>query len=226
MPQINHWKTPKTIPELEKMLKAVQTGRVTDEDHLELIQKIGNVASNAMVALRATQSINKELGEKSKEKEKRKDNRDGGDYGKARVMGPEELQRREQYALDKAFEEAAIPFFAPLSVDIFTIDIYTKTTRPLSPAKQNRLFHQAVKPLFNHLTPELFASTQSQRATSAQVPVKTSKAEKALETVKKTALRPQKKTQQTVIEKLQMKAVIVQTRSGRSCTQIRTIRTR
>jgi hypothetical protein len=123
------------------MLKAVQTGKVTDENHLELIQKLGNAASNAMVALRATQSVNEELVEKSKEKEKRKENRDAGDNGNARVMGPEELQRREQYALDKAFKEAAVPFFTPLSIDIFTIDIYTKATRPLSTAKQNRLFH-------------------------------------------------------------------------------------
>jgi hypothetical protein len=118
------------------MLKEVQTRQVTNVGQLELIKKIGNAASNAMVALRATQSVNKGLVEKTKEKEKRKENRDGGDYGKARVMGPTELQQREQYRSDKVFEEAAMPFFAPLSVDIFTVDIYTKATRPLSPAKQ------------------------------------------------------------------------------------------
>ena len=207
------------------MLKEVQTGQVTDDNHLELIQKIGNAASNAMVALRAAESVNKEFVKKTKENEKRKDKRDGNDYGKARVMGPAELQRREQYRLDKVFEEAAKSFFAPLSVDIFTVDIYTKATRPLSLAKQNRLFHQLVKPLFYHLTPELFAPTQPQIAISAQEPVKISKAGKALETVKKTALRRQKKTVQRT-EMPQMEALTVRTRSGRSCTQIRTIRPR
>ena len=105
------------------MLKEVQTGHVTDGNHLELIQKIGNAASNAMITLRATESVNKVFVEKAKEKENKKAKRDGGDYGKARVMGPTELQRREQYRLDKAFEEAATLFFAPLSVDIFTLDI-------------------------------------------------------------------------------------------------------
>src|SRR5436305_6715105 len=61
-----------------------------------------------------------------------------------------------------------------------------------------------VKPLFCHLTPDLFAPTQSQIAISAQEPVKISKAEKALQTVKKTALRRQKKTQQRVTERPQM----------------------
>jgi hypothetical protein len=56
-------------------------------------------------------------------------------------MGSAELQQREQYKLDKVFEKAAAPFFTPLSLDIFTVNIYTKATRPLSPAKQNRLFH-------------------------------------------------------------------------------------
>jgi hypothetical protein len=98
-------------------------------------------------------------------------------------MGSAELQQREQYKLDKVFEKAAAPFFTPLSLDIFTVNIYTKATRPLSPAKQNRLFHQAVKPLFGHLTPELFAPSQSQITTSVQEPVKISKAGKTLETV-------------------------------------------
>jgi DDE superfamily endonuclease/Tc5 transposase DNA-binding domain/helix-turn-helix, Psq domain len=224
IPPVSDWKTPKTIPELEKMLEGIQDGKITHEGQLQLIQKIGKAASDAMVTLRATQSINTQLMGKAKEKGIR--NREGGDYGKARVMGQAELYRREQYGLDMAFQRAATPFFTPLSLDIFTVDIYTKATRPLSPKKQNQLFQRSVKPILCHLTPDIFAPRPSNTTVLSvqEEPVKISRAGKALETVKKTAERHRKKTQQRAIQKPQMEALIVQTRSGRTCTQIRTVR--
>jgi hypothetical protein len=220
IPPVTDWKTPRTIPEVEKMLESVQDGKITDGNQLHLIQKIGKAASDAMITLRATQSINTELMGKANETDKRRKDRERGDYGKARVMGQAELHRREQHRLDMMFQRAAVAFFTPLSLDIFTVDICTKATRP-PPQKQNQPFQPSVKPILGHLTPDIFAP----RATALSIqegPVKMSRAGKALEAGKKTAERRRKRVQRRVSKMPQMKVLTVQTRSGRTCTQIRT----
>jgi hypothetical protein len=206
------------------MLKEVEEGTITEEKKLILIQKIGKSATNAMVTQRATQAVNKALVEgKRKTENKKKQGTDTIDYSYGRWMGATEAKRRKEFK-DMLFfqKEAAIPFFSSLTEDVFTCDIWTKATRPLSPAKHQRVFQAAVKPIFMALDLDMFAYQISIQNTKEPVK-KISKAAKSLERVKKTATRQKKVIQRVAVQRGQIAAIAVQTRSGRMTTQIRKI---
>ena len=156
----NQFQTPATTREVEEILKKVGNDEMDEVTTLLAIQKLGKAASKAIAATTTMNAVNESFAKASKKQSRRKQDREAGDYGKARVMGQKEIEERQAYGKEVAWE-AISKVFRSLGPEIFTTEITKKgktsaKSRPPSAAKQQREFHRLTKPFLAHLTPEVF----------------------------------------------------------------------
>jgi hypothetical protein len=156
----NQFQTPSTTREVEDILKKVQNDEIDEMTTLLAIQKLGKAASKAIAASTTVNAVNESFAKASQKQGRRKQDREGGDYGKARVMGQKEIEERQEYGKEVAWE-AISKVFRSLGPEIFTTEVAKKgkpsaKSRPPSAAKQQRDFHKLTKPILAHLTPEVF----------------------------------------------------------------------
>jgi hypothetical protein len=64
--------TPGAVAEVQAVINRIQRGELSDSDILIAIEKLGKAAANAMAEATATRSINQDLVEATKQREKRK----------------------------------------------------------------------------------------------------------------------------------------------------------
>ena len=147
--------TPANVHQVEAIMRQVKTGTLSDP--VLFVEKVCKAATRAMADLTTQRATNRDLIEASKLKEKRK-NREGGNYGKARVLDAKELGIRQKFASEKAWE-AIIKDFNRLSPDIFNPSARRMPRPPIKRtlAAQDRAFTQAVKQ-FLRLGPEIFTA--------------------------------------------------------------------
>jgi len=95
----------------------------------------------------------------AKKQSRRKQDREGGDYGKARVMGQKEIEKRQAYGKEVAWEAISKVFWS-LGPEIFTTEVTKKKTkrqqnRDLLPLQSSSANFTDL-PFLGHLTPEVF----------------------------------------------------------------------
>ncbi len=90
-------KTPGNIAEIESILKHVKGG---DIEATEALTKISKTASLALADVVIAKATNEQFVEGEKLKARKKE-RDGGDYGKARIMSEEVLEQRRLNKIEK-----------------------------------------------------------------------------------------------------------------------------
>ena len=140
-----------TTREVDQILKKVENNEIDEMTTLLAIQKLGKAIS----ALTTTNSVNESFAKASQRQARRKQDREGGDYGKARVMGQKEIDERKEYGKTVAWE-AISKGFRSLGPEIFTMDTAKPgkapaKSRPPSAAMQQREFHRLTKPSFDAL---------------------------------------------------------------------------
>jgi hypothetical protein len=74
-------------------MKEMALGKIKEDNKDTVIQKLRKAAGIAMVEKRAIKGFTKKLAEGSKKKEAGEGKRSKGNYGKARVLGQEEVNR-------------------------------------------------------------------------------------------------------------------------------------
>ena len=148
--------TPANMGDLNGIMREIKAGSLPDP--MLFAEKVCKAAAKAMAELYTLKAINIDLVEASKAKEKRK-NWESGNNSKARVLDCSELQRRQQFAANKAWE-AITKEFNGLSPDILNPPVarVRPSLEKRAQAARDRAFNAAVKPLLR-LGPELFAST-------------------------------------------------------------------
>jgi hypothetical protein len=132
-------KTPGSVSEVQAVIQLVQSGELSDTDTLLALEKLGKAAANAMAESTATRSVNQDLVDATKKKEKRKqqNREDGTDGSYARVMGRDELLRRREFGIDKMFEAVWKEFSHIAFAVVFSYNITAKDKgiKPRSPTK-------------------------------------------------------------------------------------------
>jgi hypothetical protein len=86
---------------------------------------MSKAAMTAMAEKSLAQSANQSLIKASADKAKRKEVRKGGDYGFSRVMGKEEVEAREQWGAEQAWNRVEKEY-SHLGPEIFTLEVKTK----------------------------------------------------------------------------------------------------
>jgi len=115
----NQFQTPATTREVEEILRKVENDEVDEMATLLAIQKLGKAASKAIAATTTMNAVNESFAKASKKQSRRKEDREGGDYGKARVMGQKEIEERLAYGKEVAWD-AISKVFRSLGPEIFT----------------------------------------------------------------------------------------------------------
>ena len=95
--------TPGFVAEVQVVINCIQQGDLSDTATLIALEKLGKAAANAIAEITATCSVNQDLVEATKQREKRKqqNREDGTDRTYARVIGTKELQHRKEYSIQK-----------------------------------------------------------------------------------------------------------------------------
>ena len=142
--------TPANVAEAKSILHQIRSEATLEIQ--ALLDKLYKATEKAMTDLVAQKTINNELIEVSKAKEKRS-TRQAGNYGIARVMDETILKERRHKALEAVWKD-----FAKIKPDLFTADItvarFRRTTKRMT-AAQDRAFADAAASIM-HRGPELF----------------------------------------------------------------------
>jgi hypothetical protein len=143
-------KTPGSVAEVQAVMQRVKNGELSDTDTLLALEKLGKAAANAMAETSVTRSVNQDLVDATKKKEKRKqqNREDGTDGSYARVMGREELLRRREFAMEKKFEAAWKQFSHAGFAVVFSCNITAKD-KGIKSRSPNKTFEAAWKE-FSH----------------------------------------------------------------------------
>src|SRR6266487_2135507 len=132
--------TPGFVAEIQAVINCIQQGDLSNTDTLIVLEKLGKAAANAIAKTTATRSVNQDLVEATKQREKRKqqNREDETDGTYTRVIDTKELQRRKEYGIQKRWEEVLTEFSHASFSLVFTVNITKQDKAP--PAIQHLQF--------------------------------------------------------------------------------------